>query len=222
MLYSALLLASSVFAGVFAGKEDFSFDSSSSSSFGSLSSVSSRSSRSLSSSSAPSVSFYESSFSSDSSSSECFNTSVCDQALKDVTASPNGPAYAYFVGLQKRVQKQAALWFNPSTQAEAINNFANQYNVQVHIADAFGTITYRVPASTNPSAFTQVQFPEVAKSWALNTGVMNQGTNGVTYFSFPLFDHKTAQFLQVALAQSTSVLPKNQLCFRKPRLNRLY
>ncbi len=220
MLFSALLVAASIFAVSFAAKKDFSYDSSSESSIGSISDFSSNSfsEPSFASSSAPSVTFYDSSISSDASSSVgSFSASVCRQALKNIEAQPKGAAFAYFSSLEKRIRKQSALWLNPNTQVEAVENFATQYGVQVSLSTAFGQITYPTDAAAE-----NVNFAEVYRSWALNSAVLNQSGSGRTYYAFHIFDKKTAEFIEIGLSQATNALPKNQLCFRKAGLNRLY
>lgn len=193
MLFCAYLAASLIFSAVCQGKDSYSYDLSSSVS-------------------KPSVSFFESSLSPSSD----YESANCRQALKDIMAQPKGAAYAYFKSLQSKIEKQAYLWLNSNTQIETANTFAAQNGVGVSFADAFGQIYF----STGTIVIPYNHFPEVYRSWALNYAVMNQGGPNM-YFVFSLFNPTNGTILNISLDQATSSLPKNQLCFRKPGLNRL-
>lgn len=213
-ILSAVVALSAIFASAHGAadvKRDFNIDSSSSSS----SSFYDSSSSSSSSSYAPSYSSSSSSSSSYSSSYSSGNTrSECAKALSDILEQAPSPAKLYFQSLEQKIKAQAALWLNPATRADTAALFAKQYGVGVNMADAFGKIIYGL------SPFSYVQFPETAKSWALNNAAIGRA-NTYTFYSFHLWDKNTGEFLDIGLDQTNSKLPLNQYCFRKAGLNRL-
>lgn len=208
-ILSAAVAFSAIFAsahGATEAKRRFNIESSSSSSASSF----------YDSSSSSSSSSYAPSYSSSSSSSYYSGNSQseCAKALSDILAQAPNAAKLYFAGLESKIRAQADLWLNPATRSQTAANFALQYGVGVNMADAMGEIIY------GNGPFTYVQFPETAKSWALNNAALARA-NAFTFYAFHLWDKNTGEFLDIGLDQSNFRLPLNQYCFRKAGLNRL-